>query len=95
MTGASLPASDVAISPAWWRAWRGCAIRSAVADSPIAAEVMLDTLANAAIPVQDERRRALLKDQAEKLAGQARLSLVGPDLDRFERHVSNFNKAFW
>lgn len=71
------------------------AIRSAVADSPIAAEVMLDTLANAAIPVQDERRRALLKDQAEKLAGQARLSLVGPDLDRFERHVSTFNKAFW
>jgi hypothetical protein len=56
---------------------------------------MLDTLANAAIPVQDERRRALLKDQAEKLAGQARLSLVGPDLDRFERHVSTFNKAFW
>ena len=71
------------------------AIRSAVADSPIAAEVMLDTLANAAIPVQDERRRALLKDQAEKLAGQARLSLVGPDLDRFERHVNTFNKAFW
>ncbi len=71
------------------------AIRSAVADSPIAAEVMLDTLANAAMPIRDERRRGLLKDQAEKLAGQARLSLVGPDLDRFERHLSDFNKAFW
>lgn len=71
------------------------AIRSAVASSPIAAEVMLDTLANAAVPITDERRRAVLKDQAEKLAGQARLVLVGPDLDRFEQHMSGFNKAFW
>ena len=71
------------------------AIRSAVASSPIAAEVMLDTLANAAMPISDEPRRALLKDQAEKLAEQARLVLVGPDLDRFERHMAAFNKAFW
>ena len=71
------------------------AIRSAVASSPIAAEVMLDTLANAAMPISDEQRRALLKDQAEKLAEQARLVLVGPDLDRFERHMAAFNKAFW
>ena len=71
------------------------AIRSAVASSPIAAEVMLDTLANAAMPISDEPRRALLKDQAEKLAEQARLVLAGPDLDRFERHMAAFNKAFW
>ena len=71
------------------------AIRSAVASSPIAAEVMLDTLANAAVPIGDEARQALLKDQAEKLADQARLILVGPDLDQFERHVSEFSKTFW
>jgi uncharacterized membrane protein len=71
------------------------AIRSGVASSPTAAEVMLDTLANAAVPIRDERRQTLLKDQADKLARQTRLVLVGPDLDRFERHVARFNKVFW
>ena len=71
------------------------AIRSGVASSPTAAEVMLDTLANAAVPIRDERRQTLLKDQADKLARQTRRVLVGPDLDRFERHVARFNKVFW
>lgn len=71
------------------------AIRSAVASSPIAAEVMLDTLANAAVPIQDERRQVLLKAEAEMLAAQARQLLVGPDLERFERHFTQFNMAFW
>ncbi|MBO6525603.1 DUF2254 domain-containing protein [Erythrobacter sp.] len=71
------------------------AIRSAVASSPTAAEVMLDTLANAAVPIRDARRQAVLKEQAESLADQARLVLIGPDLERFESHVAQFNKAFW
>ncbi|WP_370189855.1 DUF2254 domain-containing protein [Qipengyuania sp.] len=71
------------------------AIRSAVASSPIAAEVMLDTLANAAAPINHEGRQTLLKEQAEKLAQQARLILVGPDLERFEEHFIEFNRTFW
>lgn len=71
------------------------AIRSAVASSPIAAEVMLDTLANAAMPIGNESRQALLKREAERLAEQARLTLVGPDLERFEDHVIQFNRTFW
>ncbi|MEX0341810.1 MAG: DUF2254 domain-containing protein [Erythrobacter sp.] len=71
------------------------AIRSAVASSPVAAEVMLDTLANAAVPIKDKRRQGLLKLEAERLAEQARLVLIGPDLERFENHVTQFNRAFW
>ena len=71
------------------------AIRSGVATSPLAAEVMLDTLAHAAVPIGDERRQTLLKQEAERLAAQARLALVGPDLERFETHVTEFNKTFW
>ena len=71
------------------------AIRSAVASSPIAAEVMLDTLANAAMTIGDEQRKARLKQEAERLGEQARLVLEGPDLERFETHVADFNKAFW
>ncbi|NNC51745.1 MAG: DUF2254 domain-containing protein, partial [Erythrobacter sp.] len=71
------------------------AIRSAVATSPIASEVMLDTLAKAAGPIKDERRQKVLKDEADKLAAQARLSLVGPDLEHFEAHHNEFNREFW
>ncbi|MBX7513457.1 DUF2254 domain-containing protein [Qipengyuania sp. GH38] len=71
------------------------AIRSAVATSPIAAEVMLDTLANAATPLRHEGRQASLKAEAEKLAEQVKLSLVGPDLERFEKHHSEFKRTFW
>ena len=71
------------------------AIRSAVATSPIAAEVMLDTLANAAFPLKHEERQASLKAEADKLAEQVKLSLAGPDLERFQQHHSEFNRTFW
>ncbi|MBY6014181.1 DUF2254 domain-containing protein [Qipengyuania gaetbuli] len=71
------------------------AIRSAVATSPIAAEVMLDTLANAAIPLRHEDRQAVLKSEGELLAQQVSVSLVGPDLARFESHYAEFNRNFW
>lgn len=70
------------------------AIRSAVASSPIAAEVMLDTIAHAAMPIRDEERRELLRAEGKKLGEQARLALVGPDLERFENHESEFNRTF-
>ncbi len=70
-------------------------IRSTVASSPIAAEVMLDTLAHAAMPIRDETRQQSLKDEAEKLAEQARVLMVGPDLSRFEDHLRKFNQNFW
>ena len=70
-------------------------IRSAVATSPIAAEVMLDTLAKASVPIKDERRQKILKAEADNLAAQARTVLVGPDLERFEAHHAEFNREFW
>ena len=71
------------------------AIRSAVATSPIAAEVMLDTLANAATPLKDEKRQKLMKNEADKLAEQVQLMLTGPDLERFNTHHAEFNRTFW
>jgi len=65
------------------------AMRSAVATSRTATLVMLDTLRNAAAPVQDESRQALLRKQGERLLEQARTALAGPDLQEVEaRHVS-------
>ena len=71
------------------------AIRSGVATSPIAAEVMLDTLANAAGPIGDEKRSAMLRAEGKHLVEQARLALTGPDLDRFENHAAQFERTFW
>jgi uncharacterized membrane protein len=71
------------------------AIRSAVASSPIAAEVMLDTLANAATPIDDLERQKILRQEGKLLAEQARLTLVGPDLARFEEHLATFDRLFW
>lgn len=71
------------------------AIRSAVATSPIAAEVMLDTLSHAATPIRDQRRQEILRDEGKALAEQARLNLVGPDLARMEEHVVRFERTFW
>ena len=70
-------------------------IRSAVASSPTAAEVMLTTIANAAKPIRDERRQSALKDQGRMLAEQARLTLVGPDLEKFEEYAREFDRQFW
>ena len=68
------------------------AIRSAVATSPIAAEVMLDTMAHAATPIKDDSRRECLRLEAEHLAAQARLVLQGPDLQQFEEHLTAFRE---
>ncbi|MXO89381.1 DUF2254 domain-containing protein [Pontixanthobacter aquaemixtae] len=70
-------------------------IRSAVASSPIAAEVMLDTISNAAMPIKDRKRQALLREEGKLLAQQARNHLTGPDLERFETHVADFERRFW
>ncbi|WFL78166.1 DUF2254 domain-containing protein [Altererythrobacter arenosus] len=70
-------------------------IRSAVATSPIAAEVMLDTLANAATPIGDNLRQGILRREGELLVAQARTVLVGPDLTRFEDHARKFGRDFW
>jgi len=55
------------------------AIRSAVATSPIASKVMLDTLRNAALTIEGEKRRELLLGEAAQLREQARIALEGPD----------------
>lgn len=71
------------------------AMRSAVSTSPIASEVMLDTLANAANPIRDERRQALLREEGRLLALQGETNLRGPDLDRMQSHYAGFERNFW
>ncbi|MGB7373857.1 DUF2254 domain-containing protein [Pontixanthobacter sp.] len=70
-------------------------IRSAVARSPTAAEVMLETISNAATPIKDEKRHAMLRDQGKLLIAQTREHLTGPDRDRFEQQASRFERCFW
>ena len=60
-------------------------IRGGVATSPSAAEVMMETIENAALPVQHSPRVKVLRDEADLLMAQARLSLKGPDLEIVER----------
>ncbi|GAA0284077.1 DUF2254 domain-containing protein [Alteraurantiacibacter aestuarii] len=69
------------------------AIRSAVATNPIAAKVMLDTLRNAAAPIRDLKRIAILHREGVLLRDQARLSLGGPDLAEVEERFTSFNRA--
>jgi uncharacterized membrane protein len=70
-------------------------IRSAVATSPNAAIVMLDTLANCASAVRDESRLAILRAEGRRLIEQTRLALKGPDLDRVEHRHARFDRDFW
>ncbi|WJY17558.1 DUF2254 domain-containing protein [Alteriqipengyuania flavescens] len=69
-------------------------IRSGVATSPIASEVMLDTLANAAAPVKSQQRRNRIRAEGVLLGEQVRQHLVGPDLERYERNEVAFLKKF-
>ncbi|WP_120076992.1 DUF2254 domain-containing protein [Aurantiacibacter odishensis] len=73
------------------------AIRSAVASSPIASKIMLDTLRNAALTIEGEERRELLLGEAAQLREQARLALEGPDRreveDRFDAVMMDFKQA--
>ena len=70
------------------------AIRSAVATSPIASKIMLDTLRNTALTIEGEKRRELLLGEAAQLREQTRLALEGPDLreveDRFDAVMEDF-----
>ena len=70
-------------------------IRSAVATSAIAAEVMLDVISHAATPMRDERRQRILRDEGRLLGEQARLVLIGPDLVTFDEHAAAFDRSFW
>ncbi|UIP06658.1 DUF2254 domain-containing protein [Erythrobacter sp. SDW2] len=69
-------------------------IRSAVATSPIAAEVMLDTLANAAQAVGNPGRRALLHDEGMRLGEQALIALAGPDREALREKLKAFDARF-
>ena len=71
------------------------AMRSAIATSPTAAEVMLDALSNAAAPIKDKDRQALLREEGRQLALQVETNLVGPDLDRFQQDFAEFERNFW
>lgn len=69
-------------------------IRSAVATSPIAAEVMLDTLANTAVAIADEGRRKVLHDEGKLLGEQALLALAGPDREALREKLKAFDARF-
>ena len=71
------------------------AIRSAVAASPTASAVMLDTLDNAARPILDKRRQELLRKEGAFLIEQARHILKGPDLELVEARHASFQRRFW
>lgn len=71
------------------------AIRSGVASAPIAAEVMFDTLRNAAVPITDPERRELLRAEGRSLAEQAREHLRGPALAKLEERAAAFDRSFW
>ncbi|GGD58127.1 DUF2254 domain-containing protein [Erythrobacter arachoides] len=68
-------------------------IRSAAATSPNAAVVMLESIENAARPIQHPRRIQVLREEAEKLVVQARLALSGPDLETLEGRFTEFTGA--
>jgi uncharacterized membrane protein len=69
-------------------------VRSAIATSPIAAQVMFDTLRHASLPIDDESREALLRTEGRRLIEQARERLSGPDLEDVEARYAGFEQAF-
>ena len=70
------------------------AISSAVATSPIATEVMFDTLRHCADALESSGRRALLARQGARLHDQAREELRGPDLAEVEVRYTAFARSF-
>ncbi len=68
-------------------------VRAAAATSPTASLVMLDTLRNAAAPIDDETRTALLKREGRRLMEQVREHLSGPDLQEVEARYVSFEAA--
>ncbi|MDY7099347.1 MAG: DUF2254 domain-containing protein [Pseudomonadota bacterium] len=69
-------------------------IRNAVSSSPSASVVMFDTIANAALPLKGDERRAALRHQGELLMRQVELALDGPDLERVRECFGRFQEAF-
>lgn len=69
-------------------------IRGAAATSPIAAQVMLEALENAAAPITDMTRRGILREHGHLLGEQARLALQGPDLALVEDRLRAFERFF-
>jgi uncharacterized membrane protein len=69
-------------------------MRSAVATSPTAAQIMFNALANAANPISDTSRRNLLRRQGRLLIEQSRTELVGPDMDLIEDRYLEFERSF-
>lgn len=67
--------------------------RSAAATSPSAALVMFDTLRNCAAPINDETRKAILRQEGERLIQQVRQHLTGPDLEDVEARFVSFSRA--
>ncbi|OYX67236.1 MAG: hypothetical protein B7Y88_00175 [Sphingomonadales bacterium 32-64-17] len=70
------------------------AICSAVATSPIATEVMFDTLRHCGDAIESSERRSLLARQGARLHDQAREELRGPDLAEVEVRYTAFARSF-
>ncbi len=68
-------------------------VRSGAATNPIAAQVMLETLENAADRHVGAARRGLIHQQGAMLIAQARLALDGPDLALVEERFATFERA--
>ena len=66
------------------------AMRSGVATNRIAALVTFDALVDAASTLDDEERRAVIKQEGDLLVTQAREHLVGPELDAVEARYQTF-----
>ncbi|OCC25360.1 hypothetical protein MB02_01440 [Croceicoccus estronivorus] len=69
------------------------AARSAIASSPIASLVTLDSLRDAARAVTDGNRRSLLRAEGDLLMAQAELALGGPDLEKVRQRHAEFHAA--
>jgi len=69
------------------------AARSAVASSPIASLVTLDSLRDAALAVTDSNRRGLLRAEGDMLMAQAELALGGPDLEKVRQRHAEFHAS--
>jgi len=68
-------------------------MRSGVATSPAAALVALEVIADTASTISDETRKAILRQEGERLILQVREALSGPDLDLVEARYAKFEMA--
>jgi uncharacterized membrane protein len=69
------------------------AFRSALATSPIAAEVALDALAGVALGATSEQRRRVLLDEGRELMRQAELELEGPVVEAVRARLAEFERS--